>query len=139
MFTYSTIKYLVYFCGVHSLFFALFHAYFWKLFDWKNDLKSISIANRAIIQIINLRLIYIFLGIGVVCFVFPRELLSSKLGNVFLLGISLFWLGRTIEQFVFLRIKSRFVNGLTFLFILGTLSFALPVLIKVFLFEPCIN
>ncbi|WP_316771626.1 hypothetical protein [Pedobacter frigiditerrae] len=138
MFTYSTVKYLIYLGGIYSIGFAIFHIYFWRLFDWKNDLQKLKAPNKAIIQIANLRLIYIFFGIALVCFVFPRELLSSKLGNAFLLGISLFWLGRTIEQFIFLRIKNKMVNILTALFILGTLLFAAPVLIKIFLFTPCI-
>lgn len=134
---YSTVKYIVYLCGIYSISFAIFHAYFWKLFDWKHDLKKISLANRAIVQIANLRLIYIFIGIAIVCFVFPKELVSSRLGNVFLLGISLFWLGRTIEQFIFLRIKSKLITGLTAIFMIGTLLFASPVLMKIFLFKPC--
>ena len=73
----------------------------------ENDLKKLNVANKAIIQIANIRLIYIFLGIAIVCFVFHKELVSSNLGYVFLLGISLFWLGRTIEQFNFLRVKNK--------------------------------
>ncbi|RZL46840.1 MAG: hypothetical protein EOP00_13745 [Pedobacter sp.] len=139
MFTYSTAKYLIYLSGIYSISFAIFHVYFWKLFNWKNDLKSLSIANKAIIQIANLRLIYIFFGIGMVCFIFPLELLCTKLGNFFLLGISIFWLGRTIEQFIFLRVKNKMVHILTALFMLGTLLFASPVLIKIFLFQPCVQ
>ena len=137
MFTYTTVKFVIYIAGIHSICFAIFHGFFWKLFNWKNDLKKLSHANKAIIQIANLRLIYILLGIGLVCFIFPKELLSTKLGNVFLLGISLFWLGRTIEQFIFLKINHKLVHLLTTLFILGTVLFAAPVIIKLFLFTPC--
>lgn len=137
MFTFSTIKYIIYLGGIHAICFAVFHGFFWKLFGWKNELKKLSLANKAIIQIANLRLIYIFLNIGVVCFIFPKELLSTKLGNVFLLGISLFWLGRTIEQFIFLKINHKLVHLLTILFILGTVLFAAPVIIKILLFTPC--
>lgn len=136
--TLSIIRYLIYAAGVYSIGFALFHCYFWKLFNWRKDLKNLSTVNKAIIQILNLRLIYVFFGIGIVCFVFPLELLSSKLGNIFLLGISLFWIGRTIEQFIFLKIKSRFVHVLTLLFIVGALLFAAPVILKLILFKPCI-
>lgn len=123
----QTFKILIYSCGVYSIGFAIFHLYFWKLFDWKNDLKKLSLANKAIIQIANLRLIYFFLFVAVICFVFPDELYHSKLGNAFLIGISLFWLGRTIEQFIFLRVKHRMVYSLTLVFILGAILFALPV------------
>lgn len=134
---YSTVKYIIYLCGIYALGFAVFHAFFWKLFDWKNDLKKITIANRAIIQIANLRLIYIFLGIAAFCFTFPKELLATKLGNAFLLGIAIFWMGRTIEQYVFLKVKNRMVNMLTALFILGAVLFASPVVMKLVFFKAC--
>lgn len=134
---YSTVKYIIYLCGIYALGFAVFHAFFWKLFDWKNDLKKITIANRAIIQIANLRLIYIFIGIAAICFTFPKELLATKLGNAFLLGIAIFWMGRTIEQYVFLKVKNRMLNILTALFILGAVLFASPVVMKLVFFKAC--
>ncbi len=68
---------LVYLCGVYSIGLAVFHMFFWKLFRWKKDLESLSIANRAIVQIANLRLIYFFLFVGVLCFIFPKELIDT--------------------------------------------------------------
>lgn len=118
---------LVQFCGVHSFAFALFHLGFWKLFDWKRDLEKVSLATRAVTQILNLRLIYFFLGIGALCFAFTRELHATPLGRALLVFMSLFWAGRTIEQFVFLRIDKPLVNVLTVLFVLGAILFALPV------------
>jgi len=134
----ETLIILIYICGIYSICFAIFHLYFWKLFDWKNELKKINVANRAIIQIANLKLIYIFTFVGLVCFVFPIELLSTKLGNVLLLGNSLFWLTRIIEQFIFLKVKSRMLNLLTFFFVLGTILFASPVFLKLVFFKPCL-
>ena len=120
---------LVYACGFYSLGFAIFHIAFWKLFDWKNDLKKLKLANRAIIQIANLRLIYIFLGVSFVCFYLPVDLISTSLGRIFMIGMSGFWLGRTIEQFIFLNVSHWMVNLLTLLFLLGVLLFSLPVIL----------
>ncbi len=120
---------LIYCGGIYAIGFAIFHLFFWKLFDWKNDLKKLTLANRAIIQIANLRLIYFFLLVASICFVFPHDLIHTKLGNWFMIGISLFCLGRTIEQFIFLWINHAQVHILTFLFIVGTILFALPILI----------
>jgi hypothetical protein len=117
---------LIYLCGIYSFGFAIFHILFWRLFNWKNDLKKLTIANRAIIQIANLRLIYFFLFVGIACFAFPADLVQTRFGRFFLAGISLFWLGRTIEQFIFLRIHNRLVHILTIVFITGTALFALP-------------
>jgi hypothetical protein len=120
---------LVQLCGLHSFGFAAFHLAFWKLFDWKRDLQRVSFATRAVTQILNLRLIYVFLGIGVLCFAFTRELHETPLGRAVLVFMSLFWVGRTIEQFVFLRINKALVHALTALFVLGAALFAAPLFV----------
>lgn len=117
--------------GAHSFGFALFHLAFWKLFDWKRDLARNSLANRAIVQILNLRLIYVFLGMGTACFAFTDALLHTPLGRALLAFMSLFWVGRTVEQFVFLRIRHPRVHALTALFALGALLFAAPIFLHV--------
>ncbi len=119
---------LIFFCGIHSLAFALFHVSFWKLFQWKKDLKNITYVNRAIIQIANIRLIYFFLFTSVLCFVFPVDLVESRLGQFYLIGMSLFWMGRTIEQWIFFKNHHWINYTLTFSFILGAVLFVLPVL-----------
>ena len=70
-----------------------------------------------------------FLLVAAICFIFPQELASTSLGKFFMIGMSLFWLGRTIEQFVFVRIKHPIVEVLTYIFILGAIMFAVPVLL----------
>ncbi|MCA1714925.1 MAG: hypothetical protein LC715_07410 [Gammaproteobacteria bacterium] len=117
---------LIFLCGLHSLGFALFHLAFWKLFDWPQSLQAAGTANRAIIQIANLRLVYLFLGVAALCFLFPQELAGTPLGRALLLGMSGFWIGRTIEQFVFVRIDTPMVHLLTTLFVLGAVLFATP-------------
>ena len=119
---------LVQLCGIHSFAFAAFHLAFWKLFDWKRELSRVGLPTRAITQILNLRLVYFFLGIGVLCFAFTHELHATPLGRALLVFMSLFWVGRTIEQFVFLRVNRPLVHGLTVLFVVGAILFALPVL-----------
>ncbi|WP_018622993.1 hypothetical protein [Spirosoma luteum] len=121
---------LVYLCGIYSLGFAIFHLFFWRLFDWKNELKKLSLANRAILQIANIRLIYICMLVAFLCFCFPTDLTTTTLGKTFLGGMSLFWFGRTVEQFIFLRINKTFVHVLTALFIIGAIIFALPVFLS---------
>ena len=117
---------LIVLCGLHSLGFALFHLAFWKLFDWPQSLQAAGVANRAIIQIANLRLVYLFLGVAVLCFLFPQELAGTRLGRALLLGMSGFWIGRSIEQLVFLRINAAALHALTASFVLGAGLFALP-------------
>lgn len=121
---------LIFLCGLYSVAFALFHISFWRLFDWKNDLKSLNFANRGIIQILNLRLTYFLLFTAFICFVYPEELLDSKLGTALLIGNSLFWLGRTIEQFIFFRVNYIKIHILTVIFISGAILFVLPLSLK---------
>ncbi len=115
-------------CGVFSILFGVFHLLFWRLFDWKQQLQKLSVPNRAIMQILNLCLTYVFFFIGFLCLAFPQELVETNLGKAFMIGCSLFWLARTVEQFIFLRINNIKVHLLTALFIVGTIIFMIPVL-----------
>lgn len=122
----TTAELLVRLAGVHSLGFAAFHLAFWRLFGWKRELAQLSTANRAIMQILNLRVIYVFLGMGVIALAFTSDLVDTRLGVVLLCFMAVFWLGRTIEQFVFLRINDWRVHLLTGLFVLGAVLHAVP-------------
>lgn len=115
-------------CALHSFGFAAFHLAFWKLFGWKRELAKVGLPTRAIVQILNLRLVYLFAGIGVLCLLYPDELRGTPLGRAVLAFMALFWAGRTVEQFVFLRVDHRLVHALTALFVLGMILFALPLL-----------
>jgi hypothetical protein len=127
----DTEHFIVLLCGVHALGFAVFHLFFWRIFRWKKELAKLSAPNRAIMQIFNLRIIYLAAFVAFVCFFYPDELLHTRLGAVFLGGFSLFWLGRFVEQFVFLRkINHWAVHVLTGLFLLGAVLFALPIFLN---------
>jgi len=119
---------IVYLCGSHSILFALFHAVFWELFNWPKELKAISRENAAILQILNIRMIYIFLFTGFLCFFFPKDLYTTSLGKAFMVGMAVFWIGRTMEQFIFLRNNHWLVHVLTVLFVTGVIIFLLPVI-----------
>ncbi|PXY45826.1 hypothetical protein [Flavobacterium hydrophilum] len=123
-------KTIVFICGFYNIAFALFHIGFWKIFHWNTDLKKLSFANKAIMQILNIQIIYYFIFTAVVCFVFPTELANTKFGNYFLAGTSLFWLIRTIQQFIFLRANHYKIHLLTFIFLIGAIIFSLPLLLE---------
>ena len=117
-------------CGVYNIGFALFHIGFWKIFHWNTELKKISFANKAIMQILNIQIIYYFVFTAVICFVFPTELVTTKFGNWFLAATSLFWLIRTLQQFIFLRANHYKIHLLTFIFLIGTILFSLPLILR---------
>lgn len=116
-------------CGMYSLGFAVFHVMFSKIFGWKEELEKLSANNKAIMQILNRRLIYFFVFVAAACFIFPEELSTTTFGHFFLIGMSLFWLGRTVEQVVYVKSQHPLAQLLTYLFIIGTILFAIPVLI----------
>jgi len=120
---------VIFLCGLYSLAFAVFHIGFWKIFKWNGELRKLSFANKGIMQILNVQIIYYFLFVAFVCFYFPTELLASKPGNIFA-SSSLFWFIRTIQQFVFLRTNHYKVHILTIIFVIGTILFMLPILMK---------
>ena len=117
-------------CGLYNIGFAIFHIAFWKIFHWDNELKKLSFANKGIMQILNVQMIYYWLFVAIACFAFPTELLTTKFGNFFLIGNSIFWLLRTIQQFIFLRANHIAIHILTFIFMIGALLFALALLMK---------
>lgn len=118
--------------GVFNLLFGIFHIAFWRLFKWKDQLSQLSFANRGIMQILNWQIVYYFFATAIICFTLPNELLTTRLGNIFLVFCSGFWFFRTIEQFIYLRKNRIFIHLLTFLFSIGAILFALPIINRLF-------
>ena len=94
-------KNLLYFCAGYNFCFAVFHGFFWKIFRWKADLRALTPINRAIMQVLNLRLIYVFAGFGVMAFLLAGRPVLGSFEKCLLLFISVFWLMRAVEQIVF--------------------------------------
>ena len=110
--------------GLYSLAFAVFHMLFWRVFRWKADLQRLIPVNRAIIQVLNLRLIYVFLVVGLATVLFPVALLSTELGMFILGAESLFWFMRAIEQIIFFGMHSVASIALFWVFLIGSGLFA---------------
>lgn len=118
-------KNLIYIGGIYCLIFAIFHLAFWKLFDWKNDLPKLKSVNRGVMQVLNLRLTYVFIVVAFISFFFAEDLINTKLGNVILGAVSLFALMRAIEQLIFWKIEKIGV-AFFFIFLIGAGIFAIP-------------
>lgn len=117
---------IIYLCGFYNLLMAIFHINFSRIFKWKNDLAKLSFVNKGIMQIMNVQLVYFFFFVAFVCFTMPQELLNTQLGHTFLIGNSLFWLIRAINQYIFLRYNHLIIHLLTVLFSIGAILFSLP-------------
>ena len=119
---------VTYLCGIYSFGFALFHLGFWKIFHWKEEVRKLSFANKGILQTLNVQMIWFFSMVGIICFAFPKELISTNLGTVFLGGNATFWLIRAINQFIFFRINHYKIHILTIIFLLGVVLFTIPII-----------
>ncbi len=120
---------LILISGAFNLIFGIFHIAFWWLFRWRTELRRLNFANRAIMQILNIQIIYYLFLTATICFLFPLQLSETNYGALFLISCSLFWAIRSIQQFIFLKVNKPVVHILTALFFLGTILFALPILI----------
>ena len=114
--------------GFYHLGFAIFHLFFWRLFNWKKDLASLTIVNRAVMQILNLCLTFVFIVVAYISLFYSSEMLSTNLGKVITASISLFWLIRFVEQLYFFGLKKLLSIILTILFFAGFIIYLIPVL-----------
>lgn len=113
------------FGGVFHLLLIAFHLFFWKLFNWKKELKRVSHINRGAMQVMNIKLIFVFLLFGFLSFFYFDELLNTQLGNVLLIAISAFWLFRAVEQLIFFKPSSKSI-GLMLFFFIGFVLYFIP-------------
>jgi hypothetical protein len=114
--------------GLHSTAFAAFHLAFWRLFGWREELHRISQVNSGILQVLNLCLTLLLLGLGALVVLDRSEIVSSRVGQHLLVLLSVFWTFRLIVQFVFFRMNHWASWVLSLLFLVGALIYAVPVL-----------
>jgi hypothetical protein len=105
--------------GYYCFAFALFHMLFWKIFRWRQDLHRLTPTNRGIMQVLNLRLIYVFLFFGYISLRYQQELLFTSFGECIVIAIALFWFFRAVEQIVFFGIKNGVSLAMFIVFLIG--------------------
>ena len=76
--------------GIYCLGFVIFLLTFWKLFNWQEDLASLTFVNRAVMQVLNLSLTFAFFIFGYISLFHVQELKTTSLGRSLLLLISMF-------------------------------------------------
>jgi hypothetical protein len=116
-------------CGIFNFGFVIFHIFFWKIFRWKADLRSLTPANRGIMQVMNLCLIYLFLCFGAATIYYRSELLTIELGKIVLISISIFWFLRAVGQLIFFDIKGKISQIFFVVFIAGGMLHLLPLIV----------
>jgi len=115
--------------GIYSLGFVIFHLLFWRIFDWDRDLRSLSFLNRAIMQVVNLSLTFVFAIFGAISLLHTRELLETPLGHSLTLLIAMFWLFRAILQPLFFKLKHWSSVVFLAVFLLGSLLYGIPAIL----------
>ena len=114
--------------GIFNLGFTVFHLFFWKLFDWKKDLASLTPVNRSVMQILNLCLTFMIFMMAYLSLFQPHEMLRTGLGKTLLAAFALFWFLRMLEQIFVFEVKGRLSVVFTLIFLLGSILYIVPAL-----------
>lgn len=117
---------LIHVGGCYLVLLAVFHVLFWRIFDWKRDLRSLSFLNRAIVQALNVSLTGAFLIFAWVSLRHADALLATALGRDLLTAISLLFLARAVQQAVFFRLRVWGSWAFLAFFLLGTALYGIP-------------
>ena len=118
--------YFVYAGGAFMAALAVFHLMFWRLFRWKSQLAHLHPVNRAVMQVLNLVLTFVFVLVACLCFFHAEELIGTALGRSVLAGLSALLLFRMTLQPVFFSARAPLSWGFTGLFLVGSVIFGIP-------------
>lgn len=78
---------------------ALIHGVFPKRFDWKTELRPLSLLNRQVMYVHTFFIAVVVLLMGILCLTSPQEIVETNLGRKIALGLGFFWFLRLIIQF----------------------------------------
>lgn len=99
---------------------AAFHAGFWKIFRWKEELPKLHRVNRGVMQMMNLMLMVAFLTAAALLLGWPAEVTGMPFGRAWLGGWTLFWFVRAaLQPFVFADSGAKINAVFTSVFFFG--------------------
>jgi hypothetical protein len=85
--------------GVILIALALVHIIFPKYFNWKIELKSLSLINRQMMTVHTFFIALTVLMMGILCLICATDLIETKLGKTISFGFGVFWSIRLFIQF----------------------------------------
>ncbi|MEO8074505.1 MAG: hypothetical protein ABI686_14810, partial [Acidobacteriota bacterium] len=85
--------------GVMMIVLALVHGVFPKHFDWKTELRPLSLINRQVMYVHTFFIAVIVFLMGILCLTSTREIVETNLGQNLALGLGIFWFLRLLIQF----------------------------------------
>jgi len=85
--------------GIILIALAFIHVIFPKYFNWKEELKSLSLINQQIMKVHTFFIALVVFLIGFLCLTSSNELINTDLGKKVSLGFGVFWSFRLLIQF----------------------------------------
>jgi hypothetical protein len=85
--------------GVLLMILSFIHVGFPKYFNWKEDLKSLSLINRQMMHVHTFFIALVVFLIGLLCVNCAAALIETQLGKQISLGLGVFWCIRLFMQF----------------------------------------
>ncbi len=86
--------------GILLIALALIHIIFPRYFNWKEELKSLSLMNRQMMGVHTFFIAFTIFFMGVLCLTSTNELIQTKLGKTITFGFGVFWTTRLFIQFL---------------------------------------
>lgn len=85
--------------GILLMTLALIHIIFPKYFNWKEELKPLSLMNRQMMTVHTFFIALVVFLMGLLCLTSAAELAQTKLGKTISFGLGVFWTTRLFFQF----------------------------------------
>jgi len=85
--------------GILLILLALIHIIFPQYFNWKDDLKPLSLINRQMMHVHTFFIALTVLLMGILCLTSSEELIYTHLGKRISFGLGVFWFIRLLFQF----------------------------------------
>tara|TARA_B100000795_G_C22795597_1_gene439189 strand:- start:757 stop:1152 length:396 start_codon:yes stop_codon:yes gene_type:complete len=79
---------------------SIVHVIFPRYFNWKEELKTLSLINQELMKVHTFFIALVVLLIGMLCLISTAEMIYTDLGKTVSLGIGIFWIIRLVFQFV---------------------------------------
>lgn len=86
--------------GSILIFLSLIHVVFPRYFNWKEELKHLSLINQQLMKVHTFFIALVVFLIGVLCLYSTNELIETNLGKSVSIGLGIFWFMRLITQFI---------------------------------------
>lgn len=99
MITTETLHIHFHIIGILLIALSMIHIIFPKYFNWKVELKELSLINRQMMKTHTFFIALIVLMMGILCLYSTDDLIHTELGKIISLGFGLFWSIRLYVQF----------------------------------------